>query len=334
MDKELFGNFIKDRFILIVFYLFNMICIILFFHLSEPKNTEILYPLFISLFLLIVYLIIDWLKYYPFNKALKGSSEYLYPQTKEQKRICDVLNETKAQSTKKYYRLQERNNENLYFLSHFMHFLKTPVSVIALITSKEKNSGNSAVLEKIERENKRLHTSIDQALTMVRMEEFEQDLEIRAIDIFQIIRKIVNDRKRECIYHHIFPVIECKEEQISVVSDTKWIDILLDQVISNAIKYSSLKEGKKKLRFNIEKQKDTVKLSVSDEGIGIPPYDIDRIFDPFFTGENGRKTFNSSGIGLYICKKIAVQLGHHLSVHSEVDRGTTIVIQFKHANEL
>ena len=338
MEKELLVNFMKDRLVFILFYLFNMGCIIAFFHVAEPANKEILYPLSISVFLLLIYLVMDWLKYYPFNKAIKhimgDQTTALKPQTNEQKLVCRSWHQNKANASKQYHQLKERNEENLYFLSHFMHYLKTPVSVMTLMISKEKNSENACILEKIERENKRIHTSIDQALTMVRMEGFENDLEIHAIDLVGVIREIINERKKECIYHAIFPGIECQLEEVMVVTDLKWCKVLLDQIISNAIKYSDLKEGNKKLLFKIEQYQQYLRLSIIDEGMGIPSYDIERVFDPFFTGENGRKQANSSGIGLYICKKIADKLGHRLSLQSEESLGTTVMIDWQRANQL
>lgn len=338
MKKKLLVNFIKDRLVIILFYLFNMSCIIAFFNLAEPANTEIFYPLSISLSLLLIYLVIDLLKYYPFNKAinytLDDQSTELKPQTNEQELVCLILNNNKANASRKYHQLQEQNDENLYFLSHFMHYLKTPVSVITLMISKDKNTEDALLLEKIGRENKRIHTSIDQALTMIRMEGFENDLEIRAIDLVSMIRELINERKKECIYHAIFPAIECQLENVMVVTDKKWCKILLDQIISNAIKYSSLKEGNKKLLFKIEQSQQYLRLSIIDEGMGIPSYDIERVFNAFFTGENGRKLANSSGIGLYICKKIADEIGHRISIQSEESIGTTVTIDWQKANQL
>lgn len=338
MEKKLLVNFLKDRLVFILFYLFNISCVIIFFHIIEPANTEIVYPLSISLFLLLIYLVIDLLKYYPFNKAIKyildDQITELQPQTNEQQLICRVLKKNKANASKKYHQLKEKNDENLYFLSHFMHYLKTPVSVITLMISKEKNNEDSLLLKKIGRENKRIHTSIDQALTMVRIEGFENDLEIRAIDLESSIRELINERKKECIYHTIYPTIECQVENAMVVTDKKWCKILLDQIISNAIKYSSLKEGNKKLLFKMEQSQQYLRLSIIDEGMGIPSYDIESVFNAFFTGENGRKMANSSGIGLYICKKIADKLGHRLSIQSEESIGTTVTIDWQKANQL
>lgn len=331
MLKHILIKFLKDRFLLIMLYLINMICVITFFHLNEPANDEVFYPVSIGLFLLTVYLVIDWLNYYQTNKAielmLRGRFVEINPHTEEQKAFYQLLQNNISEHTRKYNTMKEQKNESLYFLSHWMHFLKTPVSVIELIISKEKTEDATVLFEKIQRENKRIHTSIEQALTMVRMESFENDLDIHAVDLLTTLRKVINERKRECIYHSVFPIIEFDEEEALIVTDVKWNEILLDQIISNAIKYSSLKSGKKQLVFKIERLGEHITLSVIDEGIGMPSYDVDRVFQPFFTGENGRKMPNSTGIGLYISKKIADKLGQTIDVQSEVSTGTTVTIR-------
>ncbi len=271
---------------------------------------------------------IDGLNYYQGNKAiqlmLRGEYAELKPNTEEQKALYQLLQQKISEHTRKYNKMKEQKEESLYFLSHWLHFLKTPVSVIELIM----NSDQSPTIEKIRRENARIYTSIEQALTMVRMESFENDLEIKAVDVLSTLRKIINERKRECISQSIFPMVECNTEQAFVVTDEKWNEILIDQIISNAIKYSSTKKGSKRLLFKIEKQERYVTLAIIDEGVGIPSYDLDRVFQPFFTGENGRKVTNSTGIGLYISKKIADKLGQQITVQSELERGTTVTIRW------
>lgn len=138
---------------------------------------------------------------------------------------------------------------------------------------------------------------------------------------------MINQRKKECIYHSIFPAIEFEENSAYVITDPKWNDILLDQLIANAIKYSSVKKGKKHLIFRLVEDEAGTVLSIKDEGVGIPEHDLERVFEPFFTGENGRKFSNSTGIGLYICKIIAERLGQTITIQSEVSVGTTVTIR-------
>lgn len=333
MLKDILIKFLKDRTLLIVFYLINMTCIISFFHLSELANTEFFYPLSIGVFLLTIYLVIDWIRYFQTNRAiewmLRDQLVELQPYTEEQKAFQQLLHKIIGEHSSKYNKMKEQNKERLYFLSHWMHYLKTPVSVIELIMSKEEKTKETAeVFEKILQENKRLHTSIEQGLTMIRMENFENDLEVKSVDLLSSLRKVINGRKRECIYQSIFPSIEFEGKTAYVVTDPKWNELLLDQIISNAIKYSSLKSGNTKLICLVEERENFTTLSISDEGAGIPLYDIERVFQPFFTGENGRKFANSTGIGLYLCKKIADKLGQTITIQSKVSEGTTVTIRW------
>lgn len=336
MVKELFMYFIKDRLLLIVFYLLNVICLITFFHLTESLVTEVFYPFVFSLFFLSLYLLIDWIKYYSFYKTLhpfvKNENVQIKPSSHEQVMVSERLTMQKEEAIREYHRLKEQNDKHLYFLSHFLHYLKAPLSVITLLSSNAKEQ--DPTMKRIDVETGRMMASIHQALTMMRMESFENDIEVRATDLLPLIRDIINERKREFIHHSIYPAIDCQVEEVLVATDRKWCKSLLEQIVSNAIKYSGLKEGKKRLSFIIEQQEKSLQLTIRDEGIGIPSYDMDYIFNAFFTGENGRKAASSSGIGLYMCKRIAEQLGHEISIDSKEGKGTTVKLVFVKAKEM
>ncbi|MFE7064704.1 sensor histidine kinase [Sutcliffiella sp. NPDC057660] len=333
MIKLVFMKYLKDRMLLILFYLLNMAAVITFFHLSEPANTELWYPLSIGGFLLVVYLVVDWFRYYQPSQALEQMLQNQYaeyqPHTEEQKTFQQWMSKANHEHSREMNDLKEQNKERLYFLSHWIHHLKTPVSVMELIVQNEKDTqDNPAVLEKIQLENRRLHTSIKQGLTMIRMDSFENDLEVQGVDLLSSLRKIINSRKSEFIYHSLFPVIECEEEASYIITDPKWNEVMVEQIISNSIKYSTMKKGTKKLRLVVAKEGTDTLLSIIDEGTGIPSYDVERVFEPFFTGENGRKFRNSSGIGLYLCRKIADKLNHTISIESEAKKGTTVTIRY------
>lgn len=329
MRKKIVKNFLKDRIFLISFYILNMASVITFFHVSEPANTEFMYPLLIGLFLLTLYLLIDGARYYQTNRSIglmltNEASQFPF-FTEEQRAFHQLLIKIMEEESRKSNELKEQNKERLYFLSHWMHELKTPVSVIELILQQEK--GNP-VYEQISQENRRLHHSIEQGLTMIRMESFENDLEPKSIDLLSSLRKVINRRKKEFIYQSIFPEIISEDSEVYVVTDPKWNDVMIEQLISNGIKYSSKTPGSKKLIFQIEGNDLHTTLSIIDEGVGIPPYDLEQLFQPFFTGENGREFTHSTGIGLYLCKKIADKLGQRISIDSAPSRGTTVNIQY------
>lgn len=329
MLQTLAIRFLKDRMLLIVIYLVNLACILGFFQLSGSTNTEVSYPLSIGIFLLMIYLIIDWFRFYPTNRTMAFLLQDEYaewqPSTEEQKTYQQLLDKLVHEQNHRFNELKEQNNERFYFLSHWMHHLKTPVSVIELIINKEEKS---VVLEKIQQENQRMHRSIEQGLTSIRMDRFENDLELQTVDLILSLRKLINARKKEWIYQSIFPSIEFEGNDAFIITDPKWNEMLIDQIISNGIKYSSLKEGSQKLVFRVEKKDDHIHLAIIDEGVGIPAYDLERVFQPFFTGENGRKHPDSTGIGLYLSKKIADRIGVKLTIQSKQDEGTTVTIKW------
>ena len=111
-----------------------------------------------------------------------------------------------------------------------------------------------------------------------------------------------------------------------VTSDSKWLKFIVGQFITNALKYTF--EPNKKVYVTANEIDSSVQLVIRDEGIGIPKSDLSRVVKPFFTGENGRKTGESTGMGLYLANEICEKLGHQLSIASEVGKGTTITLTF------
>jgi signal transduction histidine kinase len=277
--------------------------------------------------------VIDGARYYQTNKALErlmnGQEVDIAPYSQEAKAFLRLYKKRRKDHLNQYKELKGIQKEHLYFFSHLVHYLKTPVSVIdLLIDNEQRTEENAWLFDQIRNENKRLYNSIEQALTLNRMDQFENDLDICSANVLTSLRKVINDRKQECIVYSIYPVIEYDQDAAYIVTDIKWNELLLDQIISNAIKYSSIKSGTKKLLFRLSVNEKYTSMKITDEGIGIPPYDLERIFLPFFTGENGRRIASSSGVGLYICKRIADKLGHTLFIESKQHIGTTVTVQW------
>lgn len=119
----------------------------------------------------------------------------------------------------------------------------------------------------------------------------------------------------------------CYKGQSEELTKTEF-KLMLEQIISNAIKYSKEDGKSKKLYIDIKESGEKTLLSIKDEGIGIPSFDLNRFFEPFFTGENGRAHQDSTGIGLYISSEIVKRLGHKLEIKSEPKKGTEVVVEY------
>ena len=334
MNKNVFIRFLKDRVSFSIAYFLVCLFLLLFFRLSAGKRIEVLYPLAITVFIYLFFMSFEFVKYYRFNVRLSNCMEnnsYLLPaSTCEQKEMSTVIHELLERHAREIAELKAGEEEYRRFLSQWVHGMKTPVSVIDLILQKCGTEEMPAreVLDKIGEENGRICTMLDNILNMLRLEEFSRDYVPRAMDLAASVKRVVNGRKNQFIYSHVFPVLQCSNEAVSVLSDSKWNDLMVDQLISNAVKYSKADGESRKIFIRLEQSEDKVFLIIKDQGIGIPPHDLKKVFEPFFTGENGRRHSGSTGIGLYMCRVIAEKLGHRISIESEVDCGTTVTVEY------
>jgi signal transduction histidine kinase len=226
------------------------------------------------------------------------------------------------------YRHYQHEVQNLYakqnrqekFLNQWIHQMKTPISVIELLLQEEEIDKSS-----IQEEVDRLKRGIEMVLMSARIEKFEEDMQIEQVNLKEIVTATINDNKRLFITNHVFPMIDI-DENITVATDSKWLKFMLGQFITNAVKYTF--EPNKKVKIYVEKDGTKTVLCVQDEGIGIPKSDLSRVTKPFFTGENGRRTGESTGMGLFLAKEICGKLGHELVIESEVGKGTIVKVVF------
>ncbi|MCT8975930.1 sensor histidine kinase [Clostridium sp. CX1] len=211
------------------------------------------------------------------------------------------------------------HRDHLRFINQWIHQMKTPLSVIQLQLQQYEGEEE---FEEMQEEVIRLNAELNMAMYFARLSSFQKDLLVERVNLKRQVLDTVNEEKKSFIKNGIIPRVEI-DEDMQVYTDGKWLKFVLKQLIVNGIKYS---KGKgKELIIKAEGSR----LTVIDYGIGIPKKDIKRVFDPFFTGENGRKYGESTGMGLYITKKVCKSLGHEVEIESLVDEGTTVTIKFK-----
>ena len=231
----------------------------------------------------------------------------------------------------KLYDTESIRKKDRRFLSLWIHNMKTPVTVTDLLLQRMERQDIDTVtgVMELKEENKKLLSSLDNVLNMIRLEDFAKDYVPETINLFDEITSIINKNKSLFIYSRVFPKIICDLERSDILSDRKWNELMINQLISNSVKYSKDEQGEAKdIYFMIEKNEDRISLTIKDEGIGIPEHDIGKVCEPFFTGDNGRKGYQSSGIGLYFCKEVCKLLGHSLEITSEVGKGTAVKISY------
>lgn len=332
--KERIIRFIKDQTSVISVFLINTVLIIMFYLFYTEGNVPIVYPLILSVFTFSFYFIWVGFHYVQFNKKLEDSkvdpSYDSSADTYEHQEMLKVIHDLHYYYMQKISALEEENMVNNRFLYQWIHETKTPVSVIHLILQKmlESIPDEQVLIDEICEENEKILDNLDKALNMVRLKEFARDYLPEVVSLSQLLKDIINDYKKQFIYNNVFPVIEGNEGNCIILSDKKWCRFMLEQLISNGIKYSTNVEKSKHLYFKIEQDHTHTYLYIRDEGIGIPVYDLPKIYEPFFTGENGRQHKNATGMGLYLCHMIADKLNHELNHESTIGEGTTVQIKF------
>ncbi|WP_338749160.1 sensor histidine kinase [Bacillus sp. FJAT-52991] len=349
MRRQLVALFLFDRLLYVFLYILIVgvgVGLMLLEKGRQPEAIEmgtIYYFMFLALFFIVSWLVVDYHRQKSYYKQVQQAMERFDELqdvtivqsmvTREQRLVTRLLEKQHSvylNELRKYRRQQELQN---HFVLQWVHHMKTPVSVIDLLAQEalqelpSTKEGQKKLIFSMQEEAERMTRGLEMMLYTARLDKFEIDLHLKKMPIHELVRTAMNAHKRLCIRHSIFPRID---GEAWVETDGKWMTIVLNQFISNAIKYSKSKSGEQRLVFHIESNMDGVtKLSVTDEGVGIAPHDMSRIFDPFFTGENGRHTGESTGMGLYLAKQVCNRLGHGLTAVSEQGVGTTFTITFK-----
>jgi len=217
---------------------------------------------------------------------------------------------------------KRKQAEHLTFINQWVHQMKTPISVIHLIL--QENEGEPYV-ENIRQELERISRGLNMALNMARLTNFEHDFTVETVLLHSIAIEVVNEQKRYFIRKKVYPEVRI-DSNMTVKSDKKWLKFIVEQLLVNAIKYTE-GENKKVIISAYDSEKGKV-LEVKDRGVGIPKQDIRRVFEPFYTGENGRKFGESTGMGLYLVSEVCKKLGHQIEIESNPGEGTCVRIIF------
>lgn len=308
----------------VIWEILSAIIFAVVFFLYGINVRAVVYPAVLSAVLGIFFLLPGFAAYVKRHKILQnirpesGLFSEEFPNASDRKEkdyqelligIEDAVRQKKAQSD-----AARRDMEDYYVT--WVHQIKAPIAVMRILLQQEdtqKNRELSAELFRIEQ-------YVEMALCYVRLGEGASDLMIREYRLDEIIRKAIRKyagqfirKKIRLIYHGT---------DICVITDEKWLLFIIEQLLSNAVKYT--KEGS--VTIEVDKNR---KLSVADTGIGISPEDLPRIFEKGYTGYNGRVERKSTGLGLYLCRLAASRLGHKLTAESEPGKGSRFTIDLE-----
>ncbi len=325
------SNYLYDKLISIITYLFMMIIIVLMLlAFNSPKELTIAITLCLSVAGLII-LIYNYLrkKYfydYLITNLKQLDKKYLITELLPDANFLEgkYLKETMYETNKS---MVEHINKYKYSIEDFreyielwIHEVKIPISSIKLILHNHKLPVESKLLDQINR----IENDVEQVLYYTRSKNAERDYLIKECNLKEVVNRVIIKNKDIFISQKI--KIEQNNLDLTVLSDSKWLEYIINQIISNSLKYSNKSNSKVIISAICHNQK--TKLIIEDNGLGINKKDLSRIFDKTFTGENGRKIASSTGMGLYIVSSLIKKLNHKIEVESEENKFTRVIITF------
>lgn len=311
-------SLIRNEKVAIGFYILNTFVILLVYGLKDNFNS-IIYPLILSIVILCIYLTIKYIKFTKVSSEINNLTIADYTVDYNQDSIDDLYlntidgihNQYKAEIIDMHNRISR--NEQL--LSQFVHNMKTSVAVIELASSREIVN-----IADIRSENEKLKLQLEQSLNVLRLDRAASDYMPKQYSLNELVTEVINDNKSSFIYNQVYPKVT-SDSEVTVFTDRKWFKYMLEQLVSNAIKYSN---GDSNIEFEISNNC----LIIRDHGIGIPNQEFDRIFELFYTGTNGRDNSQSTGIGLSMVKTVSEILDIEITVDSTVGSGSEFKLRF------
>lgn len=221
----------------------------------------------------------------------------------------------------------ERINKNKLNITNFKEFIeiwihevKIPISSLVLKCHNNQDKYDKSFLAII----RKLDNSIDEILYYVRSEYTDKDFSISETNLKEIVRNVSIRNKDDLLESKI--ALDVNLNDFKVSTDKKWLEFILNQIINNSIKYK--KDSNSIIKIDSFENDDKIILEIFDNGIGIPKKDLKRVFEKSFTGLNGRNRAKSTGMGLYITKKLCDKLGHNLKIESIENEYTKVIIEF------
>lgn len=324
-------SYIKDKVISIVIYLLMVILISLILKVFDlDKNASIVIFLILIINGMMIILVNYFRKRSYYNNILgmldKLDKKYLVletvlePTTYEEEIVNNILYDINKSMIENINIQKKSINEFKDYIEMWIHEVKLPIASMVLKCHNHKEVNSNELLSIV----RRLDNDIDQILYYMRSEITEKDFIISEVSLKDIVRSVSLKNKDDLLENKI--ELEVNIDNECVYTDKKWMEFILNQIISNSIKYKKEKDSFIKITSNVSE--DKVNLIVYDNGIGISKGDIKRVFDKSFTGKNGRDRIKSTGMGLYIVKNLCSKLGHNIYIESVLDEYTKVIIEF------
>ena len=327
-----FLKYLKDKLFIILTFLFSYIIILLML-VAFKIDYSLIIAITIVLFLMILIIILtDYFRKKGFYNTLINNTnkldkkylvlETLYkPDFYEGKIAYDTLYDINKSMTENVKKHNDQLTDFKEYIEMWIHEIKVPIASLVLQIHNNKDKKSKDILKKINK----IDELTEQILYYIRTESIEKDYLIKDTNLNKVISEVALKNKDYLLENKINFV--CNNLNYDVLTDSKWLVFILNQIVNNSIKYKKEK-GDAILKIYAENNKKSIKLIIEDNGIGIIESDLPRVFDKSFTGYNGRIRHKSTGMGLFIAKSLCDRLGHKIEIESKQNEYTKVIITF------
>lgn len=329
MNKK---EYLKDKrlYLIIGITIYLVILLILLaFKVSIEATLAITFTYFVGL---ITILIVDYIRKKTFYNNFKCKldsldQKYLIVEMLqdahflEGRILTDALYEIDKSMIEKIneYKMQVKDFKE--YVELWIHEVKLPVASLTLMVHNQKGEQSKKLLSQLTR----LDNYLEQILYYVRSENAEKDYLITKVNLSKVISNVALKNKDILLAKGIDFVVS--DVDIEVLTDSKWLEFIINQIVDNSIKYS--KEKNAYIKIVAKEESEVIGLIIYDNGKGISKSDLPRVFDKTFTGTNGRsESAKSTGMGLYLCRELCNKLGHKIQIISEEGKYTKVTILF------
>ncbi len=316
--KPFFLAYLRSRSRIFVYIISLGFLVLLFQFLFASLGTYFLYFFLLSSFLTFLFLAWDM-----FAEAQVYRQEVLYaerdPKSPLECELAEKLEERESELYQKKSEAQSKLTDLLDYYTLWVHQIKTPIAASRLLVAE---ISDREIKQQLEQEIFKIDSYTNLVLQYLRLESFHDDLVFEQVQVEDLVKDMV--RKYALFFIQKGLTVNLHDLDKTIVTDKKWLLVVIEQILSNSLKYT--KQG------GLEIYMEDQELCIKDTGIGIKNSDVLRVFERGFSGYNGRLTQQSSGLGLYLSKKISEELGHQIRIESEVGIGTTVRIKFSDMN--
>ncbi|WP_409367945.1 sensor histidine kinase [Lysinibacillus sp. 38-6] len=315
--------FLQDHLSIIVLYLLTFICFPIAMQVLDGFDNHYGYFVFLATVLLMLVLSVRYVRRKKMYAHIdKNNLQVIYrPLAPYEKAYAQQLQTVQNLLLAQEEQHKQFSQEQQVLISHSVHQMKTPLSVIQLLIQSNQGKDASLLVEwqKVKTQCDKLNFSLNQLLTYSRSTNLLADLKIEPIQLKRVVQEVINDLKDYFIEAELFPKCTIQDD-VLLYSDRKWLKVVIYQLLSNAVKYGERHSAVHILYENGH-------LRITNNGDTIPENEMARIFDLYYTGSKGRMKGESTGIGLYLVKRILTTLDHPFQLQS-ANNATTITIDF------